>query len=114
MPLDYMLRVMWDDKADLRRRDEMAKAAAPFLHARALLLRGFNMNQDGEEGDGGEQPTIPLGFGGAQVHVYIPDNKRRVAQPEQAASAQDAELAFGRVADERLLPVVVEQKQKAA
>ncbi len=33
-PLDYMLQVMRDHKADPARRDEMARAAAPYLHAR--------------------------------------------------------------------------------
>lgn len=33
LPLDYMLRVMRDPAADYPRRDNMAKAAAPFLHA---------------------------------------------------------------------------------
>ena len=34
MPIDYMLRVMHDTKADSERRDDMAKAAAPYLHPR--------------------------------------------------------------------------------
>jgi hypothetical protein len=34
MPLDYMLAVMHDEKADKDRRDRMAAAAAPYLHAR--------------------------------------------------------------------------------
>ena len=33
-PLDYMLRVMNDTSADETRRDRMAIAAAPFMHAR--------------------------------------------------------------------------------
>ena len=33
-PLEYMLDVMRDGKAKNERRDEMAKAAAPYLHAR--------------------------------------------------------------------------------
>jgi hypothetical protein len=33
-PLQYMLRVMRDQDAPARRRDEMARAAAPFVHAR--------------------------------------------------------------------------------
>lgn len=33
-PLDYMLRIMRDIEADEKRRDDMAKAAAPFVHAR--------------------------------------------------------------------------------
>lgn len=31
-PLDYMLQVMRDTKADKARRDDMAKAAAPYVH----------------------------------------------------------------------------------
>ena len=34
MPLDYMLRVMRDPSAPPKRRDEMAKAAAPYVHAK--------------------------------------------------------------------------------
>lgn len=34
-PLEYMLAVMNDDRADEVRRDRMAMAAAPFVHARA-------------------------------------------------------------------------------
>lgn len=34
LPLDYMLEVMRNPKAKQARRDEMARAAAPFLHAR--------------------------------------------------------------------------------
>lgn len=33
-PLQYMLRVMRDDEADIQRRDDMAKAAASYVHAR--------------------------------------------------------------------------------
>jgi hypothetical protein len=34
-PLEYMLEVMNDQKAEPSRRDRMAIAAAPFVHARA-------------------------------------------------------------------------------
>jgi hypothetical protein len=34
LPLDYMLRIMRDETVDPERRDHMAKAAAPFLHAK--------------------------------------------------------------------------------
>ena len=33
-PLEYMLQVMRDDEAVPARRDDMAKAAAPYLHPR--------------------------------------------------------------------------------
>lgn len=32
MPLDYMLKVMRDDEADAKRRDDMAKIAARYIH----------------------------------------------------------------------------------
>lgn len=41
-PLEYMLRVMNDPKADDARRDRMAQAAAPFVHARS----GENTKRD--------------------------------------------------------------------
>lgn len=34
LPLDYMLMVMRDEKAEKHRRDDMAKSAAPYLHKR--------------------------------------------------------------------------------
>src|SRR5580704_15665040 len=34
MPLDFMLRVMRDPTAQTKRRDEMARAAAPYLHSK--------------------------------------------------------------------------------
>jgi hypothetical protein len=34
LPLDYMLRIMRDPNAAAKRRDEMAKAAAPYLHSK--------------------------------------------------------------------------------
>lgn len=34
LPRDYMLRIMRDPEADDHRRDEMAKAVAPYIHPR--------------------------------------------------------------------------------
>lgn len=34
LPLDYMLEVMRDRRVRAQRRDDMAKAAAPYLHAK--------------------------------------------------------------------------------
>ena len=36
MPLEYMLRIMRDPREPAARRDEMARAAAPFLHPKML------------------------------------------------------------------------------
>jgi hypothetical protein len=38
LPVDYMLRVMRDPTASAKRRDEMAKAAAPFLHSKLASI----------------------------------------------------------------------------
>ena len=35
-PLEYMLRIMRDPTQPTRRRDEMARAAAPFVHAKLM------------------------------------------------------------------------------
>lgn len=37
-PLEYMLRVMRDPGVDHGRRDEMAKAASPYVHARLAAV----------------------------------------------------------------------------
>ncbi len=37
-PLDYMLKVMRNPKIDMARRDEMAKAAAPYVHPRLAAV----------------------------------------------------------------------------
>lgn len=37
-PLAYMLRVMRDSDTDAQRRDDMAKAAAPFVHAKLAAI----------------------------------------------------------------------------
>jgi len=37
-PLEYMLQVMRDDAADLARRDDMAKAAAPYVHPKLAAI----------------------------------------------------------------------------
>ena len=39
LPLDYMLGVMRDERLPKPRRDEMAKAAAPYLHARLASMQ---------------------------------------------------------------------------
>jgi len=41
LPLAYMLRIMRDPNIPAKRRDEMAKAAAPFLHARLASIEQY-------------------------------------------------------------------------
>ena len=38
LPLEYMLRIMRDDSADRARRDDMAKAAAGYVHPRLAAM----------------------------------------------------------------------------
>ena len=45
LPLAYMLDVMRDETADTQRRDEMARAAAPYVHPRLSAIEGdLNLN----------------------------------------------------------------------
>lgn len=44
LPLDYMLAVMRDPNADEKRRDEMARAAAPYLHAKLQAIEHSGPN----------------------------------------------------------------------
>jgi hypothetical protein len=48
MPLDYMLRVMREAETDIERRDDMAKAAAPYCHSKlAQTDVNAQLNVDG-------------------------------------------------------------------
>jgi hypothetical protein len=38
-PLEYMLRIVRDEDADPARRDDMAKAAAPYVHPRLASVK---------------------------------------------------------------------------
>jgi hypothetical protein len=49
MPIEWMLSVLRDPKAEQSRRDEMAKQCAPFLHPR---LAAVEMNRTGRGGAG--------------------------------------------------------------
>ncbi len=44
LPRDYMMMVMNDPKAEVHRRDDMAKAAAPYFHGKVTTDGGVNMN----------------------------------------------------------------------
>jgi hypothetical protein len=48
-PLEYMLAVFRDPTADLRRRDSMAQAAAPYIHARLALTAVSIEDRTGHE-----------------------------------------------------------------
>jgi hypothetical protein len=44
-PLEYMLRIMRDEAAESTRRDDMAKAAAPYLHPRLSSIEHSGDNE---------------------------------------------------------------------
>ena len=48
-PLEYMLRVMRDPSADDARRDAMAKAALPYMHARTTGVDGQASDDEGRD-----------------------------------------------------------------
>ena len=56
-PIAYMLRVMRDENAPDARRDEMAKAAASYLHCKLSLIR------DEDEGATADAPPAPQAEG---------------------------------------------------
>jgi hypothetical protein len=59
-PLEYMLRVMNDNGADISRRDRMAIAAAPFVHGRAIDLTTTKKAQRSEAAKtAAEKFTVP-------------------------------------------------------
>jgi hypothetical protein len=74
-PLDYMLRVMRDPSVEHTRRDEMAKAAAPYVHSRLASV----------DHSGG----IDLGLG-ARLEAAI-----RRMQADEKAHANGKERAAG-------------------
>jgi hypothetical protein len=60
MPLQYMLSVMRDSTVDDDRRDEMAKAAAPYLHPKLSPVENLPSKQsDPEPDDEGGDHELP-------------------------------------------------------
>ena len=55
-PLEYMLEVMRNPQIDARRRDQMAAAAAPYVHHR------LSSTEHSGPGDGPVQVVIQTGF----------------------------------------------------
>jgi hypothetical protein len=59
-PIAYMLRVMRDEDAPDARRDEMAKAAAAYLHCKLSLIRGEDDDEAAAQADGAEPAHAEL------------------------------------------------------
>ena len=60
-PLEYMLEVMRNEDAEPPRRDDMAKAAAPFIHPRLQSTK-----IEGPEEDGSFKQRVEVSFLGTK------------------------------------------------
>ena len=72
-PLGYMLKVMRDPKATQQRRDDMAKACAPYMHARLAAV-------DPETGKALEQPQVNIMVAARQVALLLQKAHHRLEQ----------------------------------
>ena len=82
-PLEYMLEVMRNPQIDARRRDQMAAAAAPYVHHR------LSSTEHSGPGDGPVQVQIFTGF------KYDDDSAVKNG-PEKPASAKPTAVPVGR------------------
>ncbi len=75
LPIDYMMTVMNDPEAEAHRRDDMAKAAAPYFHGKVTGEGGITMNVS----DSGSMPINGKGNGaedgGIVVRFVRPNNR---------------------------------------
>jgi hypothetical protein len=72
LPLDYMLSVMRDESADERRRDAMAVAAAPYLHAKMSAVE--------------PKPEKPAGAEERGIRVVFVRPRQRCEDQEEAVT----------------------------
>ncbi len=72
-PLEYMLAVMRDPETPPQRRDDMAKACAPYMHARLAAV-------DPETGKALEQPQVNIMVAARQVALLLQKAHHRLEQ----------------------------------
>ncbi len=72
-PLEYMLKVMRDPETLPQRRDDMAKAAAPYMHARLAAV-------DPETGKAVDQPQVNIMVAARQVALLLQKAHKRLEQ----------------------------------
>jgi hypothetical protein len=65
LPLDYMLQLLRDEKNDIALRADMAKAAAPYLHARRAP----------EDAKGRTAPTVIYGMPNLEAPATTEEKK---------------------------------------
>jgi hypothetical protein len=68
-PLEYMLAVLRDENADTERRDEMAKAAAPYIHPRLSSIEAQVAITGHEAALAGKQRGRVTRLGGDQRRI---------------------------------------------
>lgn len=70
-PLEYMLSVMNDGRAEVERRDRMAQAAAPYVHAKAADVAGGKKEERQRAAEG-----VANKFGTRQPPRLVADNTK--------------------------------------
>ena len=93
-PLAYLIRIMRDPNADQARRDECAKAAAPYVHPRlAAIEHGGSISLTLEQAlveidsetlaaidSGGEEYPFALAYGLPALRLPMPENQDEVGR----------------------------------
>ncbi len=79
-PLEHMLAVMRDPETPPQRRDDLAKACAPYMHARLAAV-------DPETGKALEQPQVNIMVAARQVALLLQKAHKRIEQVEKVPSS---------------------------
>jgi hypothetical protein len=79
-PLQHFLAILRDPSEDKTRRFEAARAAAPYVHPKALVVAGI-----GEDGQ-------PVAGGGLSLQLYLPHNHRDDALMVETGRLTQGEL----------------------
>ena len=86
LPLNYMLAVMRDEKAEPKRRDAMAMAAAPYLHPKVSPV----------EAKSSESKTPNAEKSGIEVRFVWPSREHQQDDKIDARLASDGDGTLGR------------------
>ncbi len=80
-PLDYMLKVMRDPETPPQRRDDMAKACAPYMHARLAAVDPDTGKPPQEQG------PVNIIVAARQVALLLQKAHKRIEQVETVSSS---------------------------
>jgi hypothetical protein len=87
-PLDYMLKVMRDDNGDEGRRDDMAKAAAPYIHPRLSAVEH-------------KKPPLDLSMLSDAELEQLWELYRRAGAPSNGSDGDETAITTGRLIPKR-------------